>query len=101
MHLVPVHVRVAHVGEGEEACLHSFANSALDEHEWVGRGIAILFLDCGTRRGEWAAARPGRTLLPGGRPGTNIIGDWVGPSACLDGRKISSPKGFDPGPSGS
>ena len=31
----------------------------------VGRGIALLFHDRGTRRGEWSAARPGRTLLPG------------------------------------
>ena len=31
----------------------------------VGRGIALLFRDHGTRRGEWSAARPGRTLPPG------------------------------------
>ena len=32
----------------------------------VGRGIALLFHDCGTRRWcEWSAARPGRTLPPG------------------------------------
>ena len=31
----------------------------------VGRGLALLFLDRGTRRGEWSAARPGRTLPPG------------------------------------
>ena len=31
----------------------------------VGRGIALLFHDCGTRRGEWSAARPDRTLPPG------------------------------------
>jgi len=31
----------------------------------VGRGIALLFHDRGTRRGEWSAARPGRTLPPG------------------------------------
>ena len=31
----------------------------------VGRGIALLFHDSGTRRGEWSAARPGRTLPPG------------------------------------
>ena len=29
----------------------------------VGRGIALLFHDRGTRRGEWLAAGPGRTLL--------------------------------------
>jgi len=31
----------------------------------VGRGIALLFHDRGTRRGEWSATRPGRTLPPG------------------------------------
>ena len=30
----------------------------------VGRGIALLFHDRGTRRGEWSAARPGCTLPP-------------------------------------
>ena len=33
------------------------------------------------------------------RPGTHFTGGWVGPRAGLDGRKISSPSGFDPGPS--
>ena len=31
----------------------------------VGRGIALLFHDRGTRRGEWSAACPSRTLPPG------------------------------------
>ena len=31
----------------------------------MGRGIALLFHDRGTRRGEWSAARPGRILPPG------------------------------------
>ena len=31
----------------------------------VGRGIALLFHDRGTRRGEWSAVLPGRTLPPG------------------------------------
>ena len=31
----------------------------------VGRGVALLFHDCGTRRGVWSAARPGRNLPPG------------------------------------
>ena len=30
----------------------------------VGRDIALLFHDRGTRRGEWSAARPGCTLPP-------------------------------------
>ena len=31
----------------------------------VGRDIALLFHDRGTRRGEWSATCPGRTLPPG------------------------------------
>jgi len=31
----------------------------------VGTGIALLFHDHDTRRGEWSAACPGRTLPPG------------------------------------
>ena len=31
----------------------------------VGRGIALLLHDRGTRRGEWSAARSGRILPPG------------------------------------
>jgi len=48
--------------------------------------------------GEWSAARPGRTYRRE-RPGTHFTGGWVGSRAGLDGRKISSPPGFDPGPS--
>jgi len=49
--------------------------------------------------GEWSAARPRRTLPPGEKPGTYFTGGWVGPRAGLDGLKISSQPGFDPGPS--
>ena len=35
-------------------------------------------------------------LYPQERPGTHFTGGWVGPRAGLDGRKISSPLGFDP-----
>jgi len=38
-------------------------------------------------------------LYPRGRSGTHCTGGWVGPRAGLDGRKISSPPGFDSGPS--
>jgi len=33
------------------------------------------------------------------RPGTHFTGGWVGPRVGLEGRKISSPPGFDHGPS--
>jgi len=36
-------------------------------------------------------------LYPKERPGTHFTGGWVGPRAGLDGQKISSPPGFDPG----
>jgi len=38
-------------------------------------------------------------LYPWERPGTHFTGGWVGPRAGLEGRKISSPPGFDPGTS--
>jgi len=37
-------------------------------------------------------------LYPQERPGAHFTGGWVGPRAGLDGRKISSPPGFHPGP---
>jgi len=47
--------------------------------------------------GVGSAARLGR-LHPRERPGTHCAVGWVGPRAGLDGRKISSPPGFDPEP---
>ena len=49
-------------------------------------GLALLFHDRGTRRSEWSAARPGRTLFRE-RPGTHFTGGCVGPRAGLDGQK--------------
>ena len=62
----------------------------------VGRGIALLFMTAALEGGEWSAARSCRTLPPGK---TWYPFYWVGPRAGLDGRKISSPPVFDPGPS--
>jgi hypothetical protein len=45
-------------------------------------------------RGEWSAARPGRTLPP--RKTRYPSYRRVGPTAGLDGRKLSSSPGFDP-----
>jgi len=47
---------------------------------------------------EWSAARPGRTLPPG-KTWYPFYRRLVGPRAGLDGRKILSSSGFDPGPS--
>jgi len=38
-------------------------------------------------------------LYPRERHGSHFTGGWVGPSAGLDERKVSSQPGFDPGPS--
>jgi len=65
----------------------------------VGRGIALLFHDRGTRRGWLVSSTPRPHFTPRERPGTHFTGGWEGPRAGLDGRKISSPPGFDPGPS--
>jgi len=63
----------------------------------VGRGIAPLFHDRGTRSGQQYALA---ALYPRERPGTHLTGGWVGSRAGLDRcGKISSPPGFDPGPS--
>jgi len=48
------------------------------------RGITLLFLDHGTRRGEGSASRPPPALYPRERPGTHCIGGWVGPRVGLD-----------------
>jgi hypothetical protein len=44
----------------------------------MGRGIALLFHDRGSRRGAWLAARPGRTL-PLGKDPVPILqeGGWA------------------------
>ena len=60
------------------------------------RGIALLFLDHGTRRGEVLASRPGRSL-PRERPGTHCTGGWVGTRVGLDRcGKSRPPPGFVP-----
>ena len=65
----------------------------------VGRGIALLFYDRGTRRRVSGQQQAPAALYPRERPGNHFTGGWVGLRVGLDGRKISSPPGFDPGPS--
>ena len=50
---------------------------------WGSRGIALLFLDHGTRRGEGQRHAPA-ALYPRERPGTHCTGGWVGLMAGLD-----------------
>ena len=61
----------------------------------VGTGIALLFHERSTRRGVSGQQHAPAALHPRERPGTHITGGWVGHRAGLDGRKISSPPGFD------
>jgi len=65
-----------------------------DVAQRVGRGVALLFHDRGTGQQHAPDA-----LYPRERPGTHLTGGWVGSRADLDGRKISPPLGFNPGPS--
>ena len=65
----------------------------------LGKGIALLFHDRGTRGGSVVSSTPPATLDPRERPGTHFTGGWVGSKVSMDGPKISSPPGFDPGPS--
>jgi hypothetical protein len=60
------------------------------------RGIALLFHDHGTRRGEGSASRPGRSLPPGKTryPLYRRLGRPQDRSGQV--RKISPPLGFDP-----
>jgi len=64
----------------------------------VGRGIALLFHDRGTRRAEWSAARPGRTLPPGKAryPFYRRLGR---PQDRSERAENLVPPGFDLGPS--
>jgi len=45
------------------------------------------------------SSTPRPHFTPRERPDTHFTGEWVGPRAGLDGRKISSSQGFDLGPS--
>jgi len=60
------------------------------------RGIALLFLDHGTRRGEGLASRPDRSLPPG-KTRYPLYRRLGGPQGRLGQvRKISPPPGFEP-----
>ena len=100
----------ASYSEGNEtrqqvACECNMGNQVQQSALWtqeiqrVGRGIALLFHERGTRRGVRGQLHAPAALYSRERPGTHLAGGWVGPRACLDGRKISSPREFDPGPS--
>jgi hypothetical protein len=48
-----------------------------------GSGIALLFLDLGTRMG-WVVSTTPWPLYPRDRPGTHCTGGWVGTRAGMD-----------------
>ena len=61
------------------------------------RGVALLFLDHGTRRGWGVTVTPRPLFTPKERLGSHCIGGWVGPRAGLDrcGKSRPQPE-FDP-----
>jgi hypothetical protein len=61
----------------------------------VGRGIALLFLDLGARRGGWSAPRPGR-FTPGKDP-VPIVQEpgWASGQVWTCAKNLAPP-GFDP-----
>ena len=60
----------------------------------VGRGIALLFHDCGTKRRVSGQQHAPAALYSRERPGTYFTGGWVGPRAGPDRRKISPTTGI-------
>ena len=65
----------------------------------VGRGIALLFHDRGTRRGWVVSSTPWAHFTPGKDPVPILQEAGWAPGPVWTGGKISSPPGFDPGPS--
>ena len=53
----------------------------------VGRGIALLFHDRGTRRWVSGQQHALAALYPRERPGTQFTGGWVGPGPVWTGGK--------------
>jgi len=82
-----------HIGKNVKWCRHRPGVA-----QTVGRGIALLFRDRGTRRGVSGQQHAPAVFYLRESFGTHFTGGWVGPRAGLDGRKISSPQGFDSGP---
>jgi len=64
----------------------------------MGRGIVLLFHDCGTRRGEWSTARPGH-ILPLGKTQYPFYRRLGAPQGHSGQAENLSPPGFDAGPS--
>jgi len=63
----------------------------------VGRGIALLFHDRGTRRGVSGQQHAPAALYCRERLGTHFTGGWVGPRPGLDGAENLVPIGIRSG----
>ena len=63
----------------------------------VGRGIALLFHDRGTRR-WWVVSSTPRPQFTPGKDTVSIVQEAGCPRAGLYERKISSPSGYNPDP---
>ena len=64
----------------------------------VGRGIALLLRDHGTRRGWVVSSKPQLHFTPGKDLVPNVQEAGWAPGPVWMGGKILSPWGFDPGP---
>jgi len=62
----------------------------------VGKGIALLFHDRGTRRGWVVSSTPRPHFTPGEDPVPILQEAGWAPGSVWTGGKISSPPGFDP-----
>jgi hypothetical protein len=60
----------------------------------VGRGIALLFHDLGTRRVVSGQQHAPAVLYPRERHGTHCTGGWVGPRAALEGAEYLAATGI-------
>ena len=61
----------------------------------VGRGIALLFQDLGSRS-EWVVSSTPRPTLPQERPATHRTGGWVCTGPVWTDGNYRPPPGFDP-----
>ena len=84
---------------GQNNILGRFHTFIGHESPWGGKRYSSTLPRTSAPEGSGGPApRPDR-LYPRERPGTHFTGGWVGPRAGPERRKISSPLGFDPGPS--
>jgi len=74
--------------------LHEVNCSCTTCRSCMSRGVALLFLDHGTRRGGWSASRPGRSLPPGKDPVPIVQGAGLAPGPVWTGAANFVPIGI-------